>query len=332
MEDFEYINNELGTDFKGNDEINWVNLSSDYTLSEKFIDKFQNKLNWYWLSCSQPLSEEFIERNQDVINWDNVSKHQILSEPFIEKYKDSVDWYNISAYQKLSEEFIEKFQNKVDWDYIATYQKLSEEFIEKFQNKVDWDYISVYQKLSEEFIEKFQDKVYWNNISMYQKLSENFIERNLKYLNLGLCVSFQKLSDEFIKRHNLIVNKDDLWQYKDTEFKKQELIKTEKYECHEDYFIAYKAIRKDRYSLYNFQCQYLPGETYESSCDCTDNEDSFGLNVGTYDFAKKFLNFKPGLIVKCKIYYKDIGRIVKKENKIRCFKITVLDNNSFRLI
>ena len=302
MEDFEYINNELGTDFKGNDEINWVNLSSDYTLSEKFIDKFQNKLNWYWLSCSQPLSEEFIE-----------------------KYQDKVDWDNISANQLLSESFIEKFQDKVSWVIISKYQILSEPFIEKFQDKVDWDYISVYQKLSEEFIEKFQDKVNWTYISAYQKLSENFIERNLHYLYLGLCVSFQKLSDEFIKRHNLIVNKDDLWQYKDTEFKKQELIKTEKYECHEDYFIAYKAIRKDRYSLYNFQCQYLPGETYESSCDCTDNEDSFGLNVGTYDFAKKFLNFKPGLIVKCKIYYKDIGRIVKKENKIRCFKITVLD-------
>ena len=325
MEDFEYINNELGTDFKGNDEINWVNLSRDYTLSEAFIDKFQNKLDWECISYCQPLSEEFIERNQDVINWDNVSKHQILSEPFIEKYKDSVNWTYISIYQKLSEEFIEKFQDKVDWGYISTYQKLSEEFIEKYKDKVDWDYISTYQTLSEKFIEKYKDKVYWTYISAYQKLSEDFIERNLHYLNLGLCFSFQKLSDEFIKRHNLIFSKDDFWQYKSTEFKKQELINTGKYECHDDHFIAYKAIRYDRYSLFNFQHQYLPGETYESSCDCTDNEDSFGLNVGTYDFAKKSLNFKPCLIVKCKVYYKDIGRIVKKENKVRCFKITVLE-------
>ena len=279
MLDFTYINKELGTDFKDNDEINWIILSRDYTLSEAFIDKFQNKLDWDWLSCNQPLSEEFIE----------------------------------------------KFQDKVDWRYISAYQKLSEEFIEKFQDKVYWRYISTYQKLSEEFIEKFQDKVNWTYISAYQKLSENFIERNLRYLNLVLCFHFQKLSDEFIKRHNLIVSKNSFWQYKDTEFKKQKLIKTEKYECFDDHFIAYKAIRKDRYSLYNFQYQYLPGETYESTCDCTANENSFGLNVGTYYFAKLYLGNLNGFVVKCKISYEDIGRIVHGGDKVRCFKITVLE-------
>ena len=279
MQDFTYINKELGTAFKGNDEINWIILSKDYTLSEVFIDKFQNKLNWYWLSCNQPLSEEFIE----------------------------------------------KYQDKVYWHYISTYQKLSEEFIEKFQDKVYWHYISTYQKLSEEFIEKYQDKVDWDNISTYQKLSEKFIERNLHCLNLVLCFNFQKLSDEFIKRHNLIVNKDDFWQYKDVEFKKDKLISTNLYECHDDYFIAYKAIRNDRYSLYNFQYKYLPEQAYESACDCMVSEDSFGLNVGTYSFAKSYLANKKGLIVKCKINYEDIGRIVHDGEKIRCFKITVLE-------
>ena len=254
MQDFTYINKELGTAFKGNDEINWIILSKDYTLSEVFIDKFQNKLNWYWLSCNQPLSEEFIE----------------------------------------------KYQDKVYWHYISTYQKL--EFIEKFQDKVYWHYISTYQKLSEEFIEKYQDKVSGYRISEYQKLS-----------------------DEFIKRHNLIVKKNSLWQYKDKEFKKEEVIKTGKYECYDDYFIAYKAIRKDRYSIYNFQYQYLPGETYESTCDCTKDENSFGLNVGTYEFAKDYLGNKNGIIVKCKINYEDVGRIVHDGNKVRCFKITILE-------
>ena len=256
MQDFTYINKELGTAFKGNDEINWIILSKDYTLSEVFIDKFQNKLNWYWLSCNQPLSEEFIE----------------------------------------------KYQDKVYWHYISTYQKLSEEFIEKFQDKVYWHYISKYQTLSEPFIEKFKDKVSWKNISKYQKLSDSFIES-----------------------HNLALHKGNLWQYQPTEFKKQKLIKTGKYECHDDYFIAYKAIRNDRYSLYNFQYQYLPGETYESTCDCTNDENSFGLNVGTYDFAKDYLDYNKGIIVKCKISYEDVGRIVHDGEKIRCFKITVLE-------
>lgn len=127
------------------------------------------------------------------------------------------------------------------------------------------------------------------------------------------------------KKNGFCFNKRKLWQYQDTGFKKEKLIETENYECYDDYFIAYKAIRGDRYSLYNFQYQYLPGETYESSCDCTDTENSFGLNVGTYDFAKSYLDNKKGLIVKCKVYYKDIGRIVDDDDKVRCFKITVLD-------
>ena len=71
--------------------------------------------------------------------------------------------------------------------------------------------------------------------------------------------------------------------------------------------------------------QYLPCETYESNCDCTDEENSFGLNVGTYNFIKGYLGLRFGTIIKCKVYYKDIGRIVKDGNKIRCFKITVLE-------
>ena len=43
-----------------------------------------------------------------------------------------------------------------------------------------------------------------------------------------------------------------------------------------NHFIANKAIRKDRYSTYNFQYQYLPNEIYEAHCDYTNNENSFG--------------------------------------------------------
>ena len=236
-----------------------------------------------------------------------------------------INWTYISIYEKLSEEFIDRFNDKVDWIYISTRQKLSEEFIEKYKDRVNWYDISMYQKLSEEFIEKFENKVYWNNISMYQKLSEEFIEKYKDRLNWHRISEYQKLSDEFIKKHGLMFNKDDFWQYKDTEFKKQELIKTNLYECDDDYFIAYKAIRSDRYSLYNFQYQYLPNESYESTCDCTNDDNSFGLNVGTYDFAKDYLDYNEGLIVKCKVNYEDIGRVVHDGKKVRCFKITVLE-------
>ena len=327
MEDFEYINKELETNFCSMAEVNWTEISQSFKgiLSEEFIDRFNDKVDWRLISRNQALSEPFIEKYNDKVDWRLISRNQALSEPFIEKYKDKVVWSSISRNQALSEPFIEKYKDKVDWYYISTYQKLSESFIEKYKDKVDWTYISIYQKLSEEFIEKYQNKVYWIHISMFQKLSEEFIEKFQDKVSGYRISEYQKLSDEFIKRHNLIVKKNSLWQYKDKEFKKEEVIKTGKYECYDDYFIAYKAIRKDRYSIYNFQYQYLPGETYESTCDCTKDENSFGLNVGTYEFAKDYLGNKNGIIVKCKINYEDVGRIVHDGNKVRCFKITILE-------
>ena len=204
-----------------------------------------------------------------------------------------------SKYQKLSENFIIEFQDKVDWDWIPKYQKLSEDFIREFQDKIYWTYISKYQKLSENFIREFQDKVDWDCISEYQKLSYEFIEE------------FKLNIDE------------NNWLYKSTEFKKQQIVDCGLYECHEDYFIAYKSIRSDRYSHFNFQYQYLPNQTYECHCDCTSEENSFGLSVWTEKEAKNYNS--RGLIVKVKVKYENVGRLVHNSNKIRCSKIEILD-------
>lgn len=63
---------------------------------------------------------------------------------------------------------------------------------------------------------------------------------------------------------------------------------------------------------------------YESTCDCTNEENSFGLNVGTRDYAKWYAS-KNSIIVKCKVRYEDVGRIVHKGEKVRCFRIEILD-------
>ena len=46
-------------------------------------------------------------------------------------------------------------------------------------------------------------------------------------------------------------------------------------------------------------------------------------NINT--FLNRLLRNKNGIIVKCKISYEDIGRIVHDGDKVRCFKITVLE-------
>ena len=306
MENLEFLNKEL---------------DSNYTSLDK--------VNWGYISKCQKLSEDFIREFQDKVDWDRICQCQILSENFIREFQNKMNWHNISANQKLSENFIREFQNKVNWYNISTRQKLSEDFIREFKDKVDWYYISCYQKLSENFIKEFKDKIYSNlgSISKYQKLSENFI-REFKYkVSWPLIISYQKLSPEFIEEFDLDIDEDN-WLYKSTDFKKQQIVDCGLYECHEDYFIAYKATRNHRYSLYNFQYQYLTNEVYECHCDCTDNENSFGLSVWTYEGAKKYNeNFEyenSNLIVKVKVRYEDVGRLVHGENKIRCFKIEIL--------
>ena len=312
---------ETGLIFWSVENINW-NVISCKSLSENFILEFQNEVDWYSISTSQKLSEDFIREFQNEVYWYNISMHQKLSENFIREFKDRVNWTNISKFQFLSENFIREFKNEVDWFKISRCQKLSENFIREFKDKVNWECISVYQKLSENFIREFKDKVDWVAISQYQKLSENFIKEFKNEVYWYYICENQKLSPDFIKEFNLLID-DDNWLYKDTEFKKNKVIETKLYKCYNDYFIAYKSIRNDRYSFFNFQYQYLKGGLYECHCDCTKNENSFGLSSWTKEKALEYND--TGLIVKVKIKYEDVGRVVHKGGKIRCFKFEVLD-------
>ena len=143
-------------------------------------------------------------------------------------------------------------------------------------------------------------------ISKYQRLSKEFIEEFKGELNMRLIA--------------------DSWHYKSTEEKKKAVMDTGLYECHDDYFIAYKGIRSDRYSKYNFQYQYLKGETYETWCDCSAEDCSFGFSAWTKEEASAYCH---ELVVRVKVRYEDVGRVVHEGvhngGKIRCFKMEILD-------
>jgi len=260
------------------------------------------------------------------MNWIEKSKEPGLTEKFIEKHSDKVYWYLISQYQNLSENFIEKHKDEVYWECLSINQKLSEKFIEKHSDKVDWCNILIYQKLSEKFIEKFSDKVNWNLISIYQKLSEKFIEKysdKVYWINISTC---QKLSEEFRKKHKLQIP-ETCWIYKTKEEKLQYIKEKEvPYELSEDesFIIAYKSVKNDGYSVYNFQYHYEIGNTYESHCDCNvNNENSFGLSSWTKEKALEYYN--KGKLFKVKIMIEDIGCFVHKDNKIRCRKLEMIE-------
>ena len=315
---------EVGIKYETPDDIDWYYICKYTKVSENFIREFKDKIkdNWHLISQHQNLSENFIREFNDDVNWYNISMHQKLSENFIREFKDRVNWTNISKFQFLSENFIREFKNEVDWFKISRCQKLSEDFINEFNDKVFSLYIYESQKLSEDFIKKHEidDDFYY--ISKYQKLSESFIKNNLLCMVFKSVKEYQKLSPDFIKEFNLVIDEDN-WLYKNTEFKKNKVIETKLYECYDDYFIAYKSIRQDRYSVYNFQYQYLKGETYECHCDCTNAENSFGLSAWTEGMAKMY--YEDGIIIKLKIKYEDVGRVIPYGGKIRCFKFEVLD-------
>ena len=280
-------------------KINW-----DY-VPEELIEEYTNtlkSLNWYLISTSSGLSEIFIAKHNDLVDWNYISVYQKLSESFIIEHKDLVNRECISKYQKLSESFIAEHKDFVCWPWISAYQKLSEEFIEKHKDLVNWRNISTCQKLSESFIIEHNGLVKWKLISKYQKLSENFISEYKALLDMCLV--------------------NDNWLNKSTEFKKRAVINTGKYKCYEDYFIAYKGIKRDRYSKYNFQYQYMPGEMYECFSDGSNNDYSFGLSVWTKEKATEYCN---ELVVRCKVYYEDVTRVVHDDYKIRCSKITILN-------
>lgn len=268
-------------------------------------------------------ANEILGTNYD--DWMSVSAHKFLTEDFIREFKDDVYWNCISENQSLSKGFIREFQDRVYWELISKYQHLSEDFIREFKDRVNWECISIYQQLSEDFIREFKDRVHWDDISRYQHLSEDFIREFADKVNWYWISHYQRLSEDFIREFKDKLYTDfvtNSWHYKSTEEKKKAVMETGLYECHEDYFIAYKGIRRDRYSAYNFHYQYLKGHTYETWCDCSTEENSFGFSAWTKEKAREYCN---ELIVRVKVRYEDVGRIVHNGGKIRCFKLEVLD-------
>jgi hypothetical protein len=60
---------------------------------------------------------------------------------------------------------------------------------------------------------------------------------------------------------------------------------------YDEYIIAYKAVREDYHSVYNWQYKYEVGQTYKSHCDCDlFEENSFGLSTWTKEGALEYYN------------------------------------------
>jgi adenosine deaminase len=116
--------------------VDWSYISQFQTLSETFIERFQDKVNWWWISRYQRLSEQFIEKFQDKVDWIWISRYQQLSESFIQKFQDEVGWWWISGFQQLSETFIEKVLMKLN-DPTSQCETYIEKYITSINNRIE---------------------------------------------------------------------------------------------------------------------------------------------------------------------------------------------------
>jgi len=160
----------------------------------------------------------------------------------------------------------------------------------------------------------------WSEISCH-KLTEEFMEKHWEDLNKGQVSRCQKMSEKFRARHDIPLPKDN-WLYFSDEQKLAEIKKCGLYELDGDSIIAYKGIRSDNYSAFNFQYKYEIGGEYESTCDCTSAENSFGLSAWTLEQARDYCDEK---IIKVSIKISDLGRIVHSGGKLRCFRFKALE-------
>ena len=46
---------------QNSNKVDWSWISSNQTLSEKFIIEFKDRVDWYWISANQTLSAKFIK-------------------------------------------------------------------------------------------------------------------------------------------------------------------------------------------------------------------------------------------------------------------------------
>ena len=269
-------------------------------MTEQLENEVKTILDYYNQRFSKNLTE-LPDLNKNKHFWNYITLYQKLNESFIREFKDILNWYNISEYQKLSESFIREFKDNVKWDYISKYQKLSEKFIREFKDYVEWIHISRYQKLSEEFIRKFKYKLNWFNISQYQKLSDEF---------------WNEFKEELGDKP-----KDNLLYW--TNKQKLELLKQyPQYKIEDGYVYAFKGIRSDRYSAYNYQFKYEVGKIYECHADHNlGHEDSFGLSCWTYEEAENYCN---QLVIQVRFKIEDLAAVVHQGGKLRVSKFEVL--------
>lgn len=203
------------------DKLDWNNLFRNSCLTVDLIEKYlinetlQTKINWKRISENPNLTERFIEKYQNKVDWKKISEHVCLTINFIEKYKEKLNWKKISNNPNLTINLIEKYKNKLNWINLSSNSCLTINFIEQYIDALDWNYISLNPNLTPEFIEKYKHNLHWNNLFQNPCLTIDLIEKYVEEFNKADRINFidisinPNLTSKFILKYKNILN----WEY-----------------------------------------------------------------------------------------------------------------------
>mgnify|MGYP002860661274 CR=1 FL=1 len=281
------------------------------------VDIENRDFNLINIEFSEDELQRYVEDNADIMTrtrWEDIAQYQNLTENFMKTYLQYLPINRLVTYQPMSEDmqdflfnYIGNLEDTNDprktmiTRMVLQHQDVTERLMNKYRYMIHWPAASMYCNMSEDFIREFKKFVDWSSISKYKTLSEEFMYEMMDYLDYKNAFYYQVTTpelDEIFK--NKINTYDDYFQaywVKKNYIRNQEpeywrnLIKTYKtYPTNysDDYFIGYKAVRSDGYSLFSFRNKYIKENTYNTKSDFDNVEVSFGFGIYNRDKAYQY--------------------------------------------
>lgn len=252
--------------------------------------------------------DQYIEQNKDLMTrtrWEDMATYQNLSQNFMKSHIKKLPLSRVSTYQPMTEDTIDFFLNYISTmedasepkkkklsRLILQHQDVTEILLRKYKDTIEWTTASIYCNMSEDFIKEMKFYVNWEAICKYKVLSIEFMNEMMDYLYYRNAFFYQNTNNEldqifkekintyddyfqaFYVRKNYIRDRDEsYWRNIIKNYK------TYPSDYSDDYFIGYKAIRRDGYSLFSFRDKYERGQTYTTKSDFNDVEVSFGFGI-----------------------------------------------------
>lgn len=288
------------------------------------------------------LTEDYLEANLTSYDPSDILKYQILSEDFIVNHINYFDIYEIVAMQKVSETFIENYRSKLVrfndrhefWKAILRSQGLSVKYITSLLDEMEYlgllDYVIQFQNITpirDTLMERYKDSknypIIVKALAKFESLSVDFLDRYPIFLETqkDLIAKHQKLSAAYREAHELVTeeNNDDVTPEQWRSILQKVTSNLTHFTLYSDHIYAYKLIRRDGYSQFNFGSKYLNGDSYDSFSDYSTDDTSFGFasysENGAYNLWQDLYNgSKAYMVTKVRIPYENItyvGRVAK---------------------